>query len=333
MRKIALLAALPLLLGSVALASEDVSFYSIPSQAGPGMVTYNADLVGGYNMGLLDWNGFCVPINSITYGSELMLDISGPLGSSTIQLGTGSQFPGGAWFSGSNEAFSNGGDPAGTWTFDFYESYDDGADGLPDATWDEIHFTFNDIPWPPPPVYTFNMDTDPGWGTEGQWAFGVPTGGGSHNYDPTSGYTGDNVYGYNLNGDYINSMPRYNLTTGALDFSGYTDVALEFRRWLGVESASYDHAGVEISTDGQNWSTVWEHTGSAISDASWQLMYYDISDWADGESTVYVRWAMGTTDSSVTYPGWNIDDVVFRGIPEPASLLLLGLGAVLLRRR
>ncbi len=48
--------------------------------------------------------------------------------------------------------------------------------------------------------YSWSMDTNPGWTTEGDWAFGKPTGGGGGfgNPDPTSGYTGDNVYGYNL---------------------------------------------------------------------------------------------------------------------------------------
>ncbi|UCG17374.1 MAG: S8 family serine peptidase, partial [Phycisphaerales bacterium] len=68
-------------------------------------------------------------------------------------------------------------------------------------------------------VYSFPLDTDPGWATEGQWAFGVPTGGGSHSGDPTSGYSGSNVYGYNLLGDYPNYMPQYFLTTPAIDCS------------------------------------------------------------------------------------------------------------------
>jgi hypothetical protein len=38
-------------------------------------------------------------------------------------------------------------------------------------------------------------------------------------------------------------------------------------------------------------------------------MALDISAVADGQSTVYLRWAMGPTDDSNTYPGWNIDDV------------------------
>jgi hypothetical protein len=41
---------------------------------------------------------------------------------------------------------------------------------------------------------------------------------------------------------------------------------------------------------------------------------YDISDLADGESTVYVRWVMGPTEDN-PYCGWNIDDVQIWGVP------------------
>jgi hypothetical protein len=34
---------------------------------------------------------------------------------------------------------------------------------------------------------------------------------------------------------------------------------------------------------------------------------------ADDQPTVYIRWTMGPTDGSVTYPGWNIDDVSLLG--------------------
>ena len=41
---------------------------------------------------------------------------------------------------------------------------------------------------------------------------------------------------------------------------------------------------------------------------------YDISAVADGQSTVYVRWTMGTTDTFVAVLcGWNIDDVEIWG--------------------
>ncbi len=166
----------------------------------------------------------------------------------------------------------------------------------------------------PQPVHVFMLDEDPDWSVEGEWAFGVPTGGGSHNYDPTSGYTGDNVYGYNLAGDYENEIPEYALTTTAIDCSDMTGVELRFWRWLGVESATWDHANVQVSNDGTTWTMVWEHTDSSISDTSWSQQVFDISGVADNAATVYVRWVMGETDASVTYPGWNIDDIELWGV-------------------
>ncbi len=65
----------------------------------------------------------------------------------------------------------------------------------------------------------------------------------------------------------------------------------------------------EVSNNGTTWTPVWDHSGSSLSDTSWQTLTYDISAIADGQATVYLRWVMGTTDSSVVYCGWNIDDV------------------------
>ncbi|MBU0639753.1 MAG: hypothetical protein KKB50_12875 [Planctomycetes bacterium] len=116
--------------------------------------------------------------------------------------------------------------------------------------------------WAQNEVYSFPMDDDPGWAVEGDWAFGVPTGGGgsSGGPDPASGYTGENVYGYNLNGDYPNYMDETLwLTTKALDFTGYTEVQLHFQRWLGVEAICYDEAWIEVSSDGVNWVEVWHN--------------------------------------------------------------------------
>ncbi|MDF7801033.1 hypothetical protein P4C99_16270 [Pontiellaceae bacterium B1224] len=155
------------------------------------------------------------------------------------------------------------------------------------------------------------MDEDPGWTTEGQWAFGNPQG---LDGDPSSGYTGENVYGYNLAGKYANSQPQYWLTTPALDCSGTTNVVLRFQRWLQIESASYDHAYIQISSDGTRWQSVWSHSGSSLRTSAWQEMEYDISAYADENATVYLRWGMGTTDGSVNYCGWNIDDVEIWGV-------------------
>ncbi|HOX25406.1 MAG TPA: FlgD immunoglobulin-like domain containing protein [Candidatus Krumholzibacteria bacterium] len=164
-------------------------------------------------------------------------------------------------------------------------------------------------------VHSWTMDTDPGWTRQGQWAFGDPTGGGGEhgNPDPNAGYTGTNVLGYNLSGDYANNMPEYSLTTGAIDCTDLQAVSLRFRRYLNVEQPAYDHAYIRASADGSSWTTIWQN-GSEVADSSWQLVEYDLSAIADGQPTVYVRWVMGTTDSSWLYSGWNLDDVEIRGL-------------------
>lgn len=160
-------------------------------------------------------------------------------------------------------------------------------------------------------IFYDDFETDKGWTISGgQWARGVPTGGGGEygGPDPSSGYVLPNVFGYNLNGDYENSMPERHLTSPAIDCSGMGDVSLKFYRWLGVEQPTYDHAYIRISTNGSTWTTIWENSGT-ITDASWVEMELDISAYADGQSTVYLRWTMGSTDSGWRYCGWNIDGV------------------------
>jgi hypothetical protein len=164
-------------------------------------------------------------------------------------------------------------------------------------------------------AFNFPLDTSPGWTTTGAWAFGHPTGAGSHNKDPNNGHTGTNVYGYNLTGDYTSNMPARYLTTTALNCSQLTGVELRFWRWLGVEAT--DHAGIEVSNNGTTWAPVWSNT-TAISEAAWSHQTYPLAATADHQATVYVRWVMGPTDQSVTYPGWNIDDVeIWALLPPP----------------
>src|SRR5690606_20900717 len=126
----------------------------------------------------------------------------------------------------------------------------------------------------PSPKYTWNLDDNPGWTAQGQWQHGVPAG---LSGDPSAGFTGSNVYGYNLNGNYENNLPETHLTTTAIDCSNLSQVSLRFRRWLCIEPATYDHAYVRVSTDGINWTPVWSHAGSTLVDTSWQLQEFDIS--------------------------------------------------------
>lgn len=162
----------------------------------------------------------------------------------------------------------------------------------------------------PEQAYFWDMGTNPGWTVQGQWAWGHPTGSSG---DPSNGYTGTNVYGYNLSGSYSNNMAETFLTTTAIDCTDLENVEVRFMRWLGVESSQWDHASFRVSNNGSTWTTIWDHSGSSLTETSWSAQVFDISDAADNQPTLYLRWVMGTTDSSVVYCGWNIDDVEIWG--------------------
>jgi hypothetical protein len=177
-------------------------------------------------------------------------------------------------------------------------------------------------------VFFDDFEDDMGWTVSGgQWQRGSPIGGGGAygGPDPVGGYNSPNCFGYNLAGDYENGIPEYHLTSPAIDCSSLSGVKVSFMRWLGVERPRYDHAYVRVSSDGVNWTTVWENT-MEIADASWSQQEYDISEIADWQSTVYVRFTMGITDVAWTFCGWNIDDVeVFGNVCEsgPGPLQIL----------
>ncbi|MBN1517002.1 choice-of-anchor D domain-containing protein [Candidatus Sumerlaeota bacterium] len=168
----------------------------------------------------------------------------------------------------------------------------------------------------------FDLETDPGWSTAGDWAYGQPTGGGGaasgDNYgnpDPATGRFGLNVYGYNLSGNYANNLtPARILQTTALDCTDYENIHLNFWRWLNVEEGQYDQAEIYVSSNGVTWTLVWENpTYADVEDSDWTQVDYDISAIADGQATVYIRWTL-TTDESYRFCGWNIDEIALTGI-------------------
>ena len=154
------------------------------------------------------------------------------------------------------------------------------------------------------------MSYRPGFTVENDWEYGRPNGNGGYDgvADPAEAYTGSNIYGYNLNGDYTNNMAASHLTSAPFDCSGKSKVLLSFYRWLGVDSPENDHALVSVSIDSVSWTTVWENS-ERISDTEWQLMEFDLSSVADGQPTVYLRWTLGPTNSNWRSCGWNIDDI------------------------
>jgi len=166
----------------------------------------------------------------------------------------------------------------------------------------------------------FDLDNDPGWAVEGDWQFGRPlgAGGANGNPDPNSGYTGTNVYGVNLAGDYRVAVGGpYHLMAGPFDCSGYQQVSLRFARWLNSDFYPYVANTLEVSNDGQKWQIIWQsQDDQKLADSKWQVVNYDISAIADGQPAVYVLWSYEiASDRAFEYSGWNIDDIELRAVP------------------
>jgi hypothetical protein len=175
----------------------------------------------------------------------------------------------------------------------------------------------------PVPVIVFDFDEDPGWTMEGEWEFGEPTGQGGESWgnpDPTGGATGSNVYGINLAGDYLTDVGGpYHLTSNAIDCSNLTQVSVHFQRWLNSDYQPYVAQRVAVSVDGVTWTELWNNGSDTIADNSWNDVSFDLSEIADNEPTVYLRWSHEVgQDYAWAYSGWNIDDVTIWGV-EPSG--------------
>jgi Metallo-peptidase family M12B Reprolysin-like len=162
-------------------------------------------------------------------------------------------------------------------------------------------------------LYEANMTASPGWTMSGQWGFGNPSGNSS---DPSTGFTGTNVVGYNLSGSYARNLSTVYATTPAINCANAQSVLLRFKRWLGV--ASGDTASLQILSASNTWVTIWTSSGD-ITDTSWQSLQYDITMHAAGRTNVQLRWGMGSNSDTRTGFGWNIDDVEVSALLSPSA--------------
>ena len=114
---------------------------------------------------------------------------------------------------------------------------------------------------------------------------------------------------YTYNGNYPNNMGSTIWATSPVmncsSCSGSWE--LNFMKRLGVESASWDHAYVAVKGTTGSWSTV--YSSGYTADSSFYQQTISITNYVANNPSFQVRFGIGTTDSSVTYTGWNIDDV------------------------
>jgi hypothetical protein len=154
--------------------------------------------------------------------------------------------------------------------------------------------------------YAANMDTDPGWTLEPQWQYGNP---GYSGNGPTSGFTGSKIIAYNLSGTYINNLAVKYATTPVINTTGSTSLTLRFMRWL--RTRNQDVASIQASANGGTWVNLWS-SSTAISDAGWQAVQYNLPTTMAGSSSIRIRWGLSSNQSQNEI-GWNIDDVQLLG--------------------
>ncbi len=173
-------------------------------------------------------------------------------------------------------------------------------------------------------VYTFPVnywndfeENDGGLIANTGWGWGSPSAG------PSGAYSGVNLWGTNLSGDYDNNA-NYTLETTEEILIANSGYMLEFWHYYDIENY-WDGGNVKISTNGGNSWEILDPIGGYPEDAAstgnagipgepcftdnsggWVNTEFDLSAYAG--QIVYFRWHFGT-DGSVQYPGWYIDDV------------------------
>jgi probable HAF family extracellular repeat protein len=167
-------------------------------------------------------------------------------------------------------------------------------------------------------VRAFPLDESPNWTAEGQWEFGHPLGLGGVSYgypDPSSGYTGQNVYGVNLAGDYNTEIGGpYYLATEPIGCTRYDNMKVSFMSWLNIDSSDYVRCRFEVSANGTDWVVLWNNNFEPITDENWSKMEFDISEYADDNPSLYLRWKYEVIENrAYPYSGWNIDDIELWG--------------------
>ncbi len=174
-------------------------------------------------------------------------------------------------------------------------------------------------------LFCTDFETDPftaGWTHElisGQdedgaddWAWGPVFGAGSSG-DPTEAFSGENVIGNDLGND--NFDGRYQndktnaVTSPKIDIGDYSDVRLQYRRWLNVEDGFFDRATIY-----SNNSSVWNNfdsmseSGSTVHHQDREWRFHDVSlagTVTDG--SVQLKYEIDS-DTGLQFGGWTIDD-------------------------
>jgi hypothetical protein len=148
--------------------------------------------------------------------------------------------------------------------------------------------------------------TGTGDGTASPWVWGVPKSGGT---DPPTAFSGNHALIQALGGDYAPKSSSY-VRMPPIDIGRWTDVHLQYRRWLAVEDSHYDQARITVGGK-QVWVNYTQNVGDASSaqhlDREWRFQDVSVSGLQAGH-TLDLAWDL-TSDEGLQFGGWALDDV------------------------
>ncbi len=167
------------------------------------------------------------------------------------------------------------------------------------------------------PLYCIDFDqTNPfsdGWtttttdGSASPWQYGEPPGTGAS--DPPFAFTGSKIIAQTLGGDY-KAQQHSVMRLPPIDVRQYSDVRLQFRRWLAVEDSEFDKATVTVNNR-QAWVNFTANQGQRSTihhiDREWRFTDIGVSGYAFGH-TLDIAFDM-ITDQGLQLGGWAIDDL------------------------
>ena len=171
-------------------------------------------------------------------------------------------------------------------------------------------------------LYEEDFEGSHGWTLTGEFEVGTPNGmGGSPgNPNPSGAFRGTSSLGTDLSGlgsnpyNYepgLNEASSYTATSPETDVFYYKNLNIFFRRYLNIEV--WDHAAIQVSSDGgTQWNTIWENT-SFVSDFEWEEEKIEIPNEFARTEQFRIRYKLGPTDGYNNYSGWNVDDIYVTG--------------------
>jgi hypothetical protein len=143
-------------------------------------------------------------------------------------------------------------------------------------------------------------------GTPSPFEWGIPTAGAT---DPHAAFSGFKIMAQRLDANYLPKQRAW-IKTPPVDVGQYSDVRLQYRRWLAVEDSHFDTAMI-TANDKKAWvnftGDVGDNSAMHHVDKEWRFHDVPLSGYFTGH-TVTAGWEI-KSDAGLELGGWQLDDV------------------------